>query len=156
MFGIVTKNITGRKWRSAAMIILTAVLSLAIFAGTVTVQSLRNGFSSLEDRLGADIMVVPYEAISKSSLDDILLQGNTGYFYMDSKYLDEVSEIEGVGQITAQYYLASVKAGCCSIPVEIIGYDPETDIRNSPDSVFCAGGAGFTISTAKSATAKTS
>ena len=26
-----------------------------------------------------------------------------------------------------------------------IGYDPEKDLRNSPDSVFCAGGAGFTV-----------
>lgn len=25
------------------------------------------------------------------------------------------------------------------------GYDPEADIRNSPDSVFCAAGAGFTV-----------
>ncbi len=132
MFGIIIKNITGRKWRSTALIFLTAVLSLAIFAGTVTVQALRNGFANLENRLGADIMVVPYEAITKSSLDDILLQGNTGYFYMDSKYLEELSQIEGVGQISAQYYLASVKAGCCSLPVEIIGYDPETDFAITP------------------------
>ncbi|MCR5808271.1 MAG: TetM/TetW/TetO/TetS family tetracycline resistance ribosomal protection protein [Clostridiales bacterium] len=26
-----------------------------------------------------------------------------------------------------------------------IGYDPEADIRNTPDSVFCAAGAGFTV-----------
>lgn len=29
--------------------------------------------------------------------------------------------------------------------IESIGYDPERDIRNSPDSVFCAHGAGFVV-----------
>ena len=29
--------------------------------------------------------------------------------------------------------------------VRDIGYDPEADLRNSPDSVFCAAGAGFTV-----------
>lgn len=29
--------------------------------------------------------------------------------------------------------------------VREIGYDPESDLRNTPDSVFCAGGAGFTV-----------
>ena len=29
--------------------------------------------------------------------------------------------------------------------IEAIGYDPEADIENTPDSVFCAHGAGFTV-----------
>lgn len=36
----------------------------------------------------------------------------------------------------------------CHNPDEVIAaaaYDPEADIRNTPDSVFCAGGAGFTV-----------
>ncbi len=114
------------------MIFLAGLLSAFVFAGTVTVQSLQNGFSSLENRLGADVMVVPYEATTKTNLENIVLQGSTGYFYMDSSYLDELSQIEGVGEITAQYYLASVKASCCSIPVEIIGFDPDTDFVITP------------------------
>ena len=26
-----------------------------------------------------------------------------------------------------------------------IGYDPESDLENTPDSVFCGHGAGFTV-----------
>lgn len=132
MLSIAIKNIKNRKGRSAAILILTAFLAFSIFAGTVIVQSLRNGFQSLEDRLGADIMVVPYEATAKKDLSNILLQGNTGYFYMDGDNLDKISTIPGISQISAQYYLASVKAGCCSIPVQIIGYDPETDFTITP------------------------
>ncbi len=129
---IVWKNITKRPVRSLAMIFLAAVLSLSVFAGTIVVSALRNGFHSLEDRLGADIMVVPYEAITKEDLKGMILQGNTGYFYMDAKYLDEISKMEGIANISPQYYLASVKAGCCSLPVEIVGYDPETDFTITP------------------------
>ena len=126
------KNIMKRPVRTTALVLLAAILALSIFAGTVVVKSLSNGFASLENRLGADIMVVPYEATTKQKLENIVLQGNTGYFYMDSKYLDEISQIEGIGKISPQYYLASVKAGCCSIPVQIIGFDPDTDFSITP------------------------
>ena len=126
------KNIVKRPGRSITLALLAAVLALVIFAGTVVVRSLRNGFSSLENRLGADIMVVPYEATTKQKLENIVLQGNTGYFYMNGEYLDEISQIEGIGKISPQYYLATVKAGCCSIPVQIIGYDPATDFSVTP------------------------
>lgn len=129
---IAIKNFLKRPARSMTLVLLAAVLGLSVFSGTVIVKSLRNGFGSLEKRLGADIMVVPYEATTKADLENIILQGNTGYFYMNSEYLDEISQIEGIGQITAQYYLASVKAGCCSIPVQIIGYDPDTDFAITP------------------------
>ncbi len=129
---IAYKNIIKRPVRTTALLLLAAILALSIFSGTVVVKSLSNGFNSLEDRLGADIMVVPYEATTKQKLENIVLQGNTGYFYMDSKYLDEISQIEGIGKISPQYYLASVKAGCCSIPVQIIGFDPATDFSITP------------------------
>ena len=129
---VAVKNITKRPGRSAAMIILAAVLAVSIFAGTVISQSLQNGFHSLEDRLGADIMVVPYEAITKKSFENVVLQGNIGYFYMNGEYLDKLKEIEGVEKITPQYYLASTKAGCCSARVQIIGFDPETDFVITP------------------------
>ncbi len=126
------KNIMKRPVRTTALVLLAAILALSIFSGTVVVKSLSNGFDSLENRLGADIMVVPYEATTKQKLENIVLQGNTGYFYMDAEYLEEISQIEGIGKISPQYYLASVKAGCCSIPVQIIGFDPETDFSITP------------------------
>ena len=132
MNNIIIKNIIKRPGRSLALMVLAAFLSLSVFAGTIMVQSLRRGFSSLEERLGADIMVVPYEASTRSDLENIVLQGNTGYFYMDSSYLDQIAAMEGVGKISAQYYLASVSAGCCSIPVQIIGFDPDTDFSIQP------------------------
>ncbi len=126
------KNLIRRPARSAALVILTAFLSLSLFGGSVFIMSLRSGLSSLEDRLGADIMVVPYEATTKTNLSNILLQGSTGYFYMDSSVYDKLSQLEGVGEISAQFFLSTMSASCCSVKVQIIGIDPETDFTIKP------------------------
>ena len=78
---IAYKNIIKRPVRSMALTVLAAVLAISIFTGTIVSRSLRKGFSSLEDRLGADIMVVPYEAVTKSSFENIVLQGNVVDMY---------------------------------------------------------------------------
>ena len=126
------KNIAKRPVRSAALVILAMFLSLSVFAGTMITSSLKKGFSSLEARLGADIMVVPYEAATKSDLENIVLQGNTGYFYMNGDIYGEIAKMPGVGRATPQYYLASASSDCCSIPVQIIGFDPATDFVITP------------------------
>ena len=129
---IAYKNIIKRPLRSGMLVILAAFLSFSVFAGTMITDSLKRGFSSLKQRLGADIMVVPYEATMKTDLSNIVLQGNTGYFYMSDNVLDKVAKMDGVGQISAQFFLASTSSGCCSLPVQIIGYDPETDFTITP------------------------
>ena len=108
------------------------LLAAAVLAGSLIVGSLRTGLHSLEARLGADVMVVPYEATSKSSVESIVLQGNIGYFYMDQAAYSKIASREGIGQISAQFFLASASAGCCSVPVQIIGFDPETDFTVTP------------------------
>lgn len=126
------KNLRGKPVRTAVLLLLTALLSFAVLAGTLTVFSLRAGLSSLESRLGADIMVVPYEAKTKSSLENIVLQGNTGYFYMDNARCEKILSREGIEAASTQFFLASTSSGCCSLPVQIIGFDPETDFTVTP------------------------
>lgn len=125
-------NITRSLPRSIGLMILSVLLSFTILGGSLMVTGLRSGLSSLEARLGADVMVVPYEATTKSSLSDMFLQGNTGYFYMNISVLDKLKSIEGVGEISEQFYLASSSSSCCSIAVQIIGFNPESDFTISP------------------------
>ena len=90
------RNLKARPLRTAILVILTALLSLTICGGTMLVSGLQSGLGSLEARLGADIMVVPYEAKTKSDLENIVLQGNPGYFYMDRSRLVKIAkELEG-------------------------------------------------------------
>jgi putative ABC transport system permease protein len=46
--------------------------------------------------------------------------------------VDEVAAVDCVQQVSPQYFLATVKAGCCSMPVQIIGIDPKTDFTIQP------------------------
>ena len=131
--GLPIRNIIKRPARSVALMIIAAFLAFSAFGGTLMVMSLSNGLDSLSMRLGADIVVVPYSATSKVSYDSVIIQGKPGQFYMDAKYYEEIrEEIEGIDKITAQFYLASAKASCCSARLQLIGFDPETDFTIQP------------------------
>ena len=126
------KNIRRKPARTVALILLSAFLAFTIFAGSITVLSLRNGLTSYETRLGADIVVVPNEARSHGTIDSILLEGIPGYFYMDAENLEKIRSMDGVETATPQFYLSTVSSGCCSAKVQIIGFDPETDFSIQP------------------------
>ena len=131
-FSLSVKNLTRRPGRTLALTLLTAFLALAVFGGSVVVLSLRSGLNSLEARLGADIILVPSEAQSKVSFQNMFLQGTTGAFYMDASVLDEAMEVEGVEKAAPQTFLASLKADCCSIKIQVIGIDPQRDFTVQP------------------------
>lgn len=125
-------NITGKKGRSAALFIFAILLSFSIFGGALILLSLRSGLQSLEQRLGADIIVVPYEARTKVSADTILAQGNRTFFYMPKSTVSKIAEIEGVEKVSPQVYMCSMNAGCCSVSLQLIGFDPKTDFTIQP------------------------
>ena len=130
--GLAVRNLLRKPGRTAALVFLTAVLSLSVFGGTLVIRSLRQGLNSLESRLGADIIVVPSSAQSRVSFQNMLLQGTTGAFYMDAANLERVREVDGVEMAAPQVFLASLKADCCSVKIQVIGFDPETDFFIRP------------------------
>ena len=131
-FSLAFNNLIRRPGRTLALALLSAFLSLAVFGGSVMVLSLRSGLHSLEARLGADIIVVPSQAQSKVSFQNMFLQGTTGAFYMNASALDQALEVEGVEKAAPQTFLASLKADCCSIKIQVIGIDPELDFTVQP------------------------
>ena len=132
IFTLARRNMRRRPVRTGALLLLTGFLSLSVFGGSVVISSLRNGLQSFGDRLGADIVAVPYEATTKKEFESILLQGIPGTFYMDGQYYEKIRQIEGVAAAAPQFYLASASAGCCSVPVQIIGFDPALDFTVGP------------------------
>lgn len=132
MKSLAIKNLKGKPVRTVILVLLSALLTFTVFGGSMIVSSLNTGLGSLENRLGADIMVVPYEATTQKKFENIVLQGATGYFYMDNKRAEQVAATEGIGQISSQYFLASTSASCCDAAVQIIGFDPETDFTITP------------------------
>ena len=126
------KNLRRKPARTAVLILISAVLSFSIFGGSLVVLSLRRGLNSYQSRLGADIVVIPNEARSHGTLESILLQGIPGYFYTDISCLDKIRALNGVETATPQFYLTSAHSTCCSMAVQIIGFDPATDFSIQP------------------------
>ena len=126
------RNLSHRPLRTAALLVLTFFLSFVIFAGSMAVVSLQNGLETLENRLGADIIVVPNTAKRKVDPKTMILDGTPGYFYMEREKMVLISHIEGVEKVSPQIFLASLSASCCSVPVQIIGFEPETDFIIQP------------------------
>ena len=131
-FSLTWRNLSRKPGRTAALALITAFLAMAVFGGSAVVLSLRSGLNSLEARLGADIILVPSEAQSKVSFQNMFLQGTTGAFYMDASVPDKAMEVEGVEKAAPQTFLASLKADCCSIKIQVIGIDPERDFTVQP------------------------
>ncbi|HWQ74915.1 MAG TPA: ABC transporter permease [Syntrophomonas sp.] len=123
-------NLKRRPFRSACLIFIAALLAFTLAASSILAISLKNGMKSMEQRLGADLMVVPkdYEA----GIEGIILKGEPSYFYFSSSTADKIAHIEGVSQVTSQFFLTSLSASCCSDQVQLIGFDPETDFVIQP------------------------
>ena len=129
---LAVKNIRRKPFRSLTLMLLAAFLAFSVFAGSLIVRSLQNGLDSYEARLGADVVVVPAEAGLKGGLESILLQGVPGYFYMNESAMEKIRGMDGVEAVSPQFFLATAKASCCSFPIQLIGFDPETDFTIQP------------------------
>lgn len=76
--------------------------------------------------------------------DMSVLSGSAPVSEMRDYSLELIGYTKGKGSISCTF----MGYEPCSKPDEVIaeiGYDPEADLFNTPDSVFCEGGAGFSV-----------
>lgn len=118
-------NLSRKAYRTVLTAALVALSAAVLFASLVLSSSLNGGIDGLRSRMGADLLVVPkgYE----KGAENILLSGEPNYFYMDRTVLDSVRSVEGVEKASGQFYLTSLSESCCDFPVQIIGFEPESD-----------------------------
>lgn len=127
---LAVRNICRKPFRSFALAALVAVSAAVLFAVFLLSASLRKGISGMQDRIGADLMVVP-EGYGQNQ-EGVLLSGKPSYFYMDKSVEDTIRAMDGVREVTGQFYLTSLSESCCDFPVQIIGFDPESDFLIKP------------------------
>lgn len=127
---IAFKNIQNKSVRSASLIILTAILTLVLFLSSFLILSLRNGMRSLANRMGADIIVVPEGYDSK--IRGAILRGEPNTFFLDKSVVEKIRAIDGVEIASPQLFIATLSAGCCSFPIQVIGFDSDTDFVVKP------------------------
>lgn len=127
-FGII--NIRRRPYRSACLMLAAVIGSYALFVGLSLKASLSNGISRMQERMGADLMIVPESAELEAT--NVLLTGEPDFFYMDNSVTTAVADIEGVECTTGQFYFTSLSSDCCSTRVQLIAFDPDTDFVIEP------------------------
>ena len=126
------RNLKGYAGRSVALLLFAALTTMAVFGGGVLTRGLQQSLSTVEARLGADLMVTPESAKNEFDAQSVLLQAEPGYFFMDSSVLEELAAVDGVQQLSPQLFMASTKSGCCSARLQMIAYDPATDFTVQP------------------------
>ncbi len=127
MFHLVWSNIARRKNQSLLTIAITAltvftfVLVFGVFVTT------RYGLNMSEERLGADAIIVPTDA----DLDgyDLLFTSNPESVYMDMDVMEEVRKLDGVAEVSPQFFSQTVDGGCCDfgMSMRVVGFDPDSD-----------------------------
>jgi ABC-type antimicrobial peptide transport system, permease component len=124
------KNLRRRSFRNICLIALLALLSFALIAGAMLSYGLLNGLHSVSARLGADFLIVPdgYEQKTEGAL----LQGDPSTFYLDTAAADRILQSSDFSKASPQLYIATLSAACCSAPVQLIGFDPNTDFVIAP------------------------
>ena len=124
------KNIRKRPYRSFCLILAALIGSYAVFVGLTLKSSLDHGITRMQERLGADLMIVPED--SEAQARNVLLTGAPEFFYMDRSIAGKVSEINGVENVTTQFYFTSLSSDCCSTRVQLIAFEPGSDFVIAP------------------------
>ncbi|MDR0983802.1 MAG: FtsX-like permease family protein [Ruminococcus sp.] len=123
-------NLRQKPYRTFALTALVFLLAFTLFGGSVLTKSLQNGLHSLQARLGADLAVLPLG--HDSDYEGILLSGTPSKFYFDKSVESQLARVDGIEQVSSQFYMSSLSAECCSVPIQIIGIDPKTDFVTMP------------------------
>ncbi|HAR39504.1 MAG: hypothetical protein A2X56_03740 [Nitrospirae bacterium GWC2_57_13] len=131
LFSFALKNIRRKAVRSTMLASAIMLLTASIVFAVSFITRVHSGISLMTSRLGADIMVVPTG--SRGAAEEVLLENKVKSFYMDGSVLDRVRNIEGVEEVTAQTYLVTLSALCCSVPESIVvAFDQKSDFIVRP------------------------
>ena len=128
--GLPLENLKRKPFRTGALLAVVTILALTFFGGTMLIMNLNTGMTSMEKRLGADLMVVPQDTAQKA--EALLTNGNPSTFYFTRDIATEVKQADGIEQASEQTYISSLAAACCDEKLQIIGYDPSTDFVIEP------------------------
>jgi len=103
-----------------------AIAIMLILRGT------ENSLRLANDRLGADIIVVPVGTTTK--VETALLMGNPTEVWMPESNLATIAAVPGVAAASPQLYLSTLNnAACCSVAsMFLVAYDPTTDFTIEP------------------------
>lgn len=132
MWFMAWENVIRRKSQSMLTVLIT-VLTVGTFVLAFSVLStLQEGLELSDNRLGADIIVLP----NKSNADafQTIFTAEPVNIYMPESLTEQVEQVEGVEKLTVQFFTQTLDESCCSIggATRLVGYDQKTDFILQP------------------------
>ncbi|HBQ86129.1 MAG TPA: ABC transporter permease [Syntrophomonas sp.] len=129
MFKIIRHSLTKRWIQSVATLFTVAISVGILFALYLLYHGITMGLSTSENRMGADLLVIPDDARDLQDSSELLFTGAPVCIYMNKNYEKEVAHISGVEKVSAQFFTQTLNASCCSTATatRLIGFDPATD-----------------------------
>ena len=132
MLALIWKNISRRRARSTMTITIT-LLTVMVFVMVMGVfQTVSRGLELSRQRLGADAVLVP--KYSDVGGEDLLFTAQPENIYMSADVVEKAAQLEGVAEISPQFYARSLELACCDPgkPVRVIGIEAATDFVVQP------------------------
>ncbi|BBB89480.1 MAG TPA: ABC transporter permease [Methylomusa anaerophila] len=127
MLFLIWKSLLHRRLQSIAIIVSIAVGAAIVFGIAAIYKGVASGLELSKQRMGADIVIVPFDVTLEPSL--LLFGGATANSYMPKDLVEGVRAVQGVQRVTPQFFTHSLTADCHDIGTQnrMIGYDPTSD-----------------------------
>lgn len=129
--GLAWKNVIRKIFRNIILVLAVAMLvSLLVFALLFN-RAIKEDIKEATRKLGADIVIVPVEAVELA--EEFILESDVKTFYMDEFVYESMKDLPVVEQATFHVYLNTLESECCSIlEGQIVAFDQETDFVIKP------------------------
>ncbi|HEB49304.1 MAG TPA: ABC transporter permease [Desulfobulbus sp.] len=131
IFAVAWKTVIRKLFRNSVLVLAVGLLvALLVFAFLFN-DMVQENLEAASKKLGADIVLVPAEAMGMA--EEFILESSEKTFYMDRSILDSVRKMPEIDKVTFQVYLRTLESGCCSIVAgQVVAIDPATDFVVKP------------------------
>ena len=123
---IAWKSVTRKLFRNLVLVLaVTILVALLVFAMLFN-KAVEEDIAAATKKLGADIVIVPPEAVGNA--EEFILESKEKTFYMDRFVYEAVSDLPEIEAATYQIYLKTLESECCSIDEgQVVAFDQKTD-----------------------------
>lgn len=128
---IACKGVFRKLFRNSVLVLAVSLLVSLLVFSLLFNNAVKATLETATKKLGADIVLVPVEAIDNA--EEFILESKDKTFYMDKDVFDSVAHLPEVKAATYQIYLNTLDSGCCSIVNgQVVAFDQHTDFVIKP------------------------
>lgn len=123
---IAWKSVTRKLFRNLVLLLAVTILVALLVFAMLFKKAVEEDIEAATKKLGADIVIVPPEAVGNA--EEFILESKEKTFYMDSFVYEAVHDLPEVEAATYQIYLKTLESECCSIDEgQVVAFDQATD-----------------------------